>query len=470
MEAQMSFFSTWPWQCWAEKYPNDIALRMGAQTWTWQQVSDVVEDYAKGLLAQGVQRDHVIIAPVANGLALLWLLLASVRVGARFVGLNPHFTDIELGQHIQWLKPDFIWRNDDNGCAFGLPVLHLQSGINCPAVPMTWQPSRPATFTLTSGSTGTPKAVVHNVDNHLSSAFGLFTEIAFERGDQWLLSLPLFHVSGMAIVWRWLLKGAALVVPASSDWISELGSLTHASLVPTQFQRFLLHHETAGGQSSALKAVLLGGAVIPVALTQQAEKQGIACWCGYGMTEMASTVTVKRADDSSGVGKPLPLRDLQIQQGQIFVRGDTLSMGYYRNATIFPLMDDMWFPTKDLGEWRNGELFILGRADNMFISGGENIQPEEIERVLMADPVITQAFVFPVKDWEFGQRPVAVIEATVPLTDTFIEHLSIYVRSHLSRFKCPVSYHTLPVGIANSGIKVSRQRLQQWLEQISVVE
>ena len=470
MAAQMSFFSTWPWQSWAEKYPNDVALRMDKQVWTWKQVSDTVDDYAKGFIAQGVQRDHVIIAPVANSLSLLWVLLASVRVGARFIGLNPHFSDLELRQHIEWLHPDFIWQEEGSSENFNLHLLSLKSGTDVSVAPMTWQPSRPATFTLTSGSTGLPKAVVHNVDNHLASAFGLLTEIVFSRSDQWLLSLPLFHVSGMAIVWRWLLKGATLVMPCGGDLMEELDSVTHASLVPTQLQRFLLHKQMHPNSTNRLKAVLLGGAVIPVTLTQQAEKEGISCWCGYGMTEMASTVTVKRANDSSGVGQPLPLRDLLIQQGQIFVRGDTLSMGYYRNSTIFPLMEETWFPTKDLGEWRNGELFILGRADNMFISGGENIQPEEIERILMSDSSVTQAFVLPVDDWVFGQRPVAVVETTIPLTDGFIDHLSTYICAHLSRFKCPIAYYPLPIGIANSGIKISRQRLQQWLQQISMVE
>ena len=143
-------------------------------------------------------------------------------------------------------------------------------------------------MTLTSGSTGLPKAV-HSANAHLASAAGVLALMPFAAGDDWLLSLPLFHVSGQGIVWRWLLAGARLMVRDKQPLAQMLHGCTHASLVPTQLWR-LLNDDAA----VSLKAVLLGGASIPVELTERARKQGIRSFCGYGLTEFASTVCAKR--------------------------------------------------------------------------------------------------------------------------------------------------------------------------------
>lgn len=281
-----------------------------------------------------------------------------------------------------------------------------------------------------------------------------------------LLSLPLFHVSGMAIVWRWLHSGAGITIPKSSDFSKELQRVTHASLVPTQLQRLLdFPNNTVDNNDRQLKEVLLGGAVIPPALTEQAEQAGIACWCGYGMTEMASTVTVKRADSSSGVGQVIPHRELMVKEGEVFVRGASLCLGYYRNQMIFPATEGEWFSTRDLGEWQDDELFILGRADNMFISGGENIQPEAIEKVLLTHPKIQQAFVLPQADKEYGQRPVAIVTTALPLDAGLVSEFEQFMAEQVTSFKRPVSYLSFPHHLSGRGIKVSRIQLMQWLAQ-----
>jgi O-succinylbenzoic acid--CoA ligase len=279
-----------------------------------------------------------------------------------------------------------------------------------------------------------PKGVVHSAANHLASADGLLTALRFTEADCWLLSLPLFHVSGQGIVWRWLLRGARLAVAADGDLAQALAGCSHASLVPTQLLRLLAQQAVL----PALKQVLLGGAAIAVELTQRAEQAGIRCWCGYGMTEMASTVTAKRADASPGVGQTLPQRALSLVDGEVWVRGDTLALGYWRDGQIQPLVNAAgWFATRDRGVMLDGELRILGRLDNLFISGGENIQPEQIEALLAACPDVLQAFVVPVPDPEFGQRQMA-------------------------RYQWPVAYYRLPSGLAGGGIKIPRQRVIDW--------
>ncbi|ELR63712.1 O-succinylbenzoic acid--CoA ligase [Photobacterium marinum] len=461
------YFATWPWQHWATERPSAAALRFGEQTFSWAEVSARVDEYAQGLAEQGVKRDQLVGVIAPNSLQVLWLILATIRVGARYVGLNPKNTQAELEQQLNQLQCDFLWYPPKASYIFDdYPRLMLLPPPSPRLVPVTWQPTRAATLTLTSGSTGTPKAVVHSAQTQLASAEGLLAWMDFGELDSWLLSLPLFHISGLAIVWRWLYRGAQLVVAEPTQFDKALSEVTHASLVPTQLHR-LLASRPANKQPVVLKEVLLGGAVIPVSLTEQAEEAGIHCWCGYGMTEMGSTVTAKRANASAGVGNPLPNRELMLHDGEILVRGKTLCIGYYRNKTIFPVGEDEWFATKDLGCWHDEELHILGRADNMFISGGENIQPEAIEKVLLGHPEVKQAFILPIEDAEYGQRPVAIVETCQRLDELLKEQLSGYMQSKVNGLCRPVDYLALPESLGSTGIKISRKQLAEWLAEIS---
>ncbi|MCQ1059399.1 o-succinylbenzoate--CoA ligase [Photobacterium sp. ZSDE20] len=466
-------FSTWPWQHWAKERPSAVALSFGEQQFSWAELAERTDEYAQGLVEQGLKRDQLVAVVAPNSVSVIWLLLAILRAGARYVGLNPRLSQQELSNQLAQLECDFVWYPAKSGIALDSvqgyepdskqalpPRLQLLPPQTPRMVPVTWQASRAATMTMTSGSTGNPKAVVHNAQSHLASAAGLLQWMSFDAEDSWLLSLPLFHISGMAIVWRWLYRGAKLVVASSQGLDVALGKVTHASLVPTQLQRLL---ENNRGASLSLKRVLLGGAAIPVSLTECAKQAGIECWCGYGMTEMASTVTVKPADGSAGVGAVLPNRELTLKDGEVLVKGKTLGMGYYRNRTIFPFSDQEWFATKDLADWQDEELFIRGRKDNMFISGGENIQPEEVEKVLLAHPAVQQAFILPTDDAEYGQRPVAVLTTSCELDKTLVDNLTHYMRQQVMGLRRPVCYLPLPDHLATGGIKTSRKQLALWL-------
>ncbi|MGB3634631.1 MAG: AMP-binding protein, partial [Rubrobacteraceae bacterium] len=148
---------------------------------------------------------------------------------------------------------------------------------------------RPATVVFTSGSTGGPKAALHTFGNHYYSALGSNANIALSAGDRWLLSLPLYHVGGLSILFRCLLAGAAIALPEPGlpldRSISELG-VTHVSLVATQLRRLL---ETRT-ETSNLKAALLGGGPTPEALVKEAVARGVPVYTSYGLTEMASQV------------------------------------------------------------------------------------------------------------------------------------------------------------------------------------
>ncbi|MGL5472289.1 MAG: AMP-binding protein, partial [Shewanella sp.] len=246
----------------------------------------------------------------------------------------------------------------------------------------------------------------------------------------------------------------------------ERNGLTHASLVPTQLLHLLTDKQAS---LSTIKALLLGGGAISIDLLKQLEQRHIASFTSYGMTEMGSQITTGLALSDGTSGKLLPRRELKIIDGVIWVRGDCLFMGYLTDKGLEkPLDADGWFYTKDRGEWdANGNLKILGRVDNMFISGGENIQPEEIEAALKLHPLIDEAIVFPQPDTTFGQLPAAIIRGDILRSGTAnntsqemskIEaELEAFLADKIARFKRPRRYYPWPENTEQVGLKVNRQ-------------
>jgi len=453
----MAELTQWPWHAWASKTPFAIAIKSAGKAWCWQDLQQRVDSLSAGFVQQGVAEGRGVALRGKNSLNALLCYLALIQAGVRLLPLNPQLPAALCDPLLPQLDIDFILDLSDEPLVTEIPALSLFHGHG--GVTPNYPPQRIATLTLTSGSSGLPKAAAHSVAAHLASARGVLGLIPFNAGNAWLLSLPLFHVSGQGIVWRWLTAGAQLVVAEERPLAEALQDCSHASLVPTQLWRLLNQQQLP----ASLTDVLLGGADIPLELTQRAERAGVRCWCGYGMTETASTVTAKRADGSAGVGEPLAGREVMIVEDEILIRSESLAAGYWWQGKLTQLTDaDGWLHTRDRGAWRGDELHVAGRLDNLFFSGGEGIQPEDIERVLAAHPRVERAFVLPMADAEFGQRPVALIDRSAEMP---FEMLSQWLEGKLARFQQPVRYFDLPADIAQGGIKISRRHLQEWLSQ-----
>ncbi|MCV9877849.1 o-succinylbenzoate--CoA ligase [Brenneria izbisi] len=457
----MAILTDWPWRYWAKQTPRSVALIDGETRWDWRQFAQRVNQLAAGFARQGVTPGCGVALRGKNSGMMLCCYLALLQCGARLLPLNPQLP----GSFIDDLLPSLDMQY--GVCLDGQPLPGDLVALSCVSddpssalqfVQRRWQPAQLATLTLTSGSSGLPKAAAHTFSAHLASAQGVLEMMAFSAADSWLLSLPLFHVSGQGIVWRWLAIGAAIVVREQQSLASALRDCTHASLVPTQLWRLLAQNTLP----PSLRSVLLGGAMIPQALTRQAESLGVRCWCGYGLTELASTVCAKRADGRPGVGLPLRGREIRLLGEEVLLRGSTLASGYWRDGRLLPLTDAQgWFHTRDRGAFDEGEWRILGRLDNQFFSGGEGVQPENIETVLLAHPDIQQACVVPVDDAEFGQRPVAVLDVSGAATLTDIRD---WLAPQLAGFQRPVAYFLLPAELKNGGIKISRQQVSAWAQ------
>ena len=168
----------------------------------------------------------------------------------------------------------------------------------------------------------------------------------------------------------------------------------------------------------------------------------------------------KEADGLADVGVPLLEREIRLVNGEVWLRAASMAEGYWHDGEIIPLLNEQgWFATRDRGELHNGRLTLIGRLDNLFFSGGEGIQPEEVERVIAAHPDILQVFVVPVADPEYGQRPVAVVESDTPLAT---RQLSLWVSDKLAGFQRPVHWLAFPASLKTGGLKISRQALHGW--------
>jgi len=240
-----------------------------------------------------------------------------------------------------------------------------------------------ADIMFTSGSSDKPKAILHTLGNHYYSALGSNAHIRVHKNDRWLLTLPLYHVSGLSILFRVLLQKAAIVITQSQNTITKTllrGGITHISLVPTQLTR-LLKHKHAVQVLKKLKVILIGGSAIPVNLIEQSIKLNLPIYITYGLTEMASQVaTSSKIKTKKGQyrTKILKYRNVRIATDQeILVKGKTLFKGYVtKNKIISPFDNQGWFKTKDLGCLSPvHDLQVLGRKDHMFISGGRKYSP-----------------------------------------------------------------------------------------------
>ncbi|QYJ95916.1 o-succinylbenzoate--CoA ligase [Shewanella spartinae] len=463
----------------AAKAPEQVALHHwhdgGYRAIDYAQLSQRVRQCARQLHDLGVTSGDKLACVDQNSLALVILYWACIDLGAIFCPLNPRFPKAQITAIAERYGFNHFWAGETYREILPEPGLTLSLDANTFKPESLYESSResqqdsqpqidtarPCNIILTSGSSGMPKAAVHCLNNHIASALGSTQKIPLNRGDNWLLSLPLFHIGGLAIVNRCALAGAALTLPALGlSLAKQLNAipLTHLSLVATQLVRLL---NDAPESLKGLKALLLGGGAIDEQLIKRLTPLGIPAFTSYGMTEMSSQITTARANVQGSCGFALPGRELKIVDEVIFVRGETLLLGYLADKPPHeisrPLDDDGWFCTQDRGRLTpEGELLILGRTDNMFICGGENIQPEEIEALLRSYPGIEEALVFGVADEEFGLLPAAIIKGKVASP----EMLEAFLCQYIARFKRPRRYFPWPE-VEQTGLKLPRKLVIQ---------
>ena len=444
----------------AERYGAAPALSWRGRTVSYRHYARRVTAIAAALSAHGVPpQQPLALRARIDPPAWAATLFATLAVGAVAVLLPPRATPRERDRLLA-----------ATGAA-EWPDLPEMSASDRSSAPARIAIHRPATVVFTSGSSGTAKAVVHSTANHLYSAAGSACNIPVAADDAWLVTLPLQHVAGLSILFRTLSAGACAVFAEGGSLHSAgdpaarlLPAVTHVSLVETQLRR-LLQIPTWPTLTRRLRAALIGGSALSAPLLRQAQDQGLPVCASYGCTEMASQVATTRPRDGdetfAAAGAILPHRRVAVGgSGEILLGGRTLCLGYRERERLVPAGNgDGWFASGDLGRLEGGRLFVTGRRDARFISGGENIQPEEVEQALLEHPAVVAAVCVALPDTEFGSRPAAFLALqSGPLPPADLEpHLD----RRLARFKHPVRYFPLPAAAGDTGaaIKYSRSHL-----------
>ena len=296
-----------------------------------------------------------------------------------------------------------------------------------------------AAVVATSGTGGAPKAVELGADAVRWSALATSAALAAGPGDRWLCCVPVHGVAGLAVLARAWHTGLPVEVHERFDPAAvraAAGRATLVSLVPAMLRRLL----AAGDEAARFRRVLLGGGPVPADLTAEATGRDVGLVRTYGLTETFGGMVHD--------GHPLDGAEVRIgglwttgadPEGEVLVRGPMLFRRYRgdpgRTAAV---LRDGWLRTGDLGRvGPDGRLAVLGRRDDLVISGGVNVHPDEVEAVLASHPGVAEAAVAGRPDPEWGQRVAAFVVPRNPASPPTLAELRAFTRRRLAPAKAP---------------------------------
>jgi len=257
-----------------------------------------------------------------------------------------------------------------------------------------------AVVLTTSGSSGEPKGVLLSRDALIASAVATHDRLG--GPGQWLLPMKPYFVGGLQILTRSVLAGHTPVMLGDSfsgAAASMTGPRRYTAMVPTQLARYL---DTDPDALRSFDAIIIGGASTPAPLKARAAAAGVTAIPAYGMTETGSGCVY--------AGEPLDGTSIALDDGRILIKGTTLFSGYrLRPELTAEVLRDGWFRTQDCGEFVDGRLRVVGRVDDVVISGGVNVTLTTVQARLLEHPRVKDAVVLGVPDAEWGTRVVAFV-------------------------------------------------------------
>ena len=408
------------------------AIRFADRSISWTELAAAAHLLATVFSRLGVVRGDIVAVRMAPHPRMVAMLHALQMLGAALLPLNLRLAAPELQRILAHAGPRLFVDEAKGEGPDGLRRVHPfddldQSVADRPfEAPSRIDPDAALTIVYTSGTTSAPRGVVLTNANHAAAAAASQKRLGHGSHDTWLATLPLFHVGGLAILVRSVLEGSAVVLEDSFRvdrvvTLLESGEATMVSVVPTMLSRVLDRMTTK--VSARVRCVLVGGAALAPSLGRKALDAGLPVSTTYGMTEACSQICSSKPgseDAAHGlVGPPLDGVEVAIAGadaegwGEILVRGPTVMRGYLDNPEADrAALCEGWLQTSDVGRLdRDGRLAVAGRRDDLIVTGGENVSPLEVERVLDEFPDVAESLVIGVDDDEWGQRLVALIVA-----------------------------------------------------------
>lgn len=360
---------------------------------------------------------------------------------------------------------------------------------------VTIAPDDPATILYTSGTTGNPKGALGShrnlITNVFSNAYGAARSV-LRRGEPLpdpvrktiLTVIPLFHATACsATLMGAVAAGHTMVFMRKWDAAEALALIEREKVnmtggVPTIAWQLLEHPDRSKYDLSSIEAISYGGAPSAPELVRRIHAEfGALPGNGWGMTETSATVTSHAGEDylnrPESAGPPVPVADLRVtgpdgellppgEVGELWARGPMIVKGYWANpeATATTFVDG-WVRTGDLAKVdEEGFLFIVDRAKDIVIRGGENIYSSEVENVLYAHPAVTDAAIVGLPHRTLGEEPAAVVHLA-PGTSASEAELQDWVRERLAAFKVPVRVLFLPETLPrNANGKILKKELK----------
>jgi len=414
---------------------------------TYKELAERVDAVSRHLVAAGAQR---LVAVDVNSEAVPIGLFGAARAAIPYVPVNYRLADTQLRAILERAAPGLAVVEASvpprlGGGIDGLSLLSrdefLAADGPATATAGAGDPEDPAVLLFTSGTTGEPKAAVLRHRHLTSYVLETVEFMGADPEDAALVSVPPYHIAGIAAVLSSVWSGRRLVyLPqfSAESWVDLAAreAVTHAMVVPTMLGRILEVLAERDEELPALRHLSYGGGRMPMALVERALEQlpHVGLVNAYGLTETSSTIAVLGPEDHreaigsadpavrhrlGSVGRPLPNLEVEIRDpagaplgpgthGEIWVKGEQVSGEYLGRKSA--VSADGWLATND-GGWldEGGFLFVEGRLDDVIVRGGENLSPGEIEEVLLSHPAVADAAVIGVPDEEWGEAVAAVV-------------------------------------------------------------
>lgn len=471
------------------------ALVAGNRRVTWGELDDRAARVASGLVAAGLAPGERVLILVHNAVELVEALLGCARAGMVAVPLNWRLAPEELHAVARDADPAVVLAGEELRDALPpLPGLRLRLVVGDgyeawlaaqqPADHGRPDPSAVALLLYTSGTSGIPKGVLLSHANFAARTPRVADSWRLDARSTSLVATPLFHTGGIGWLLAGLHAGATQVLAGSASAEVLLHHLvddavTHVFLVPTMIQR-LCDAAPAGLRFTALRLMLYGASPIS-ARTQTAAQATFGCDLvqAYGMTETTGGFTQLEAGDHRGAllataGRPYPWVEVSVRDpgtgrpvpdgevGEIWTRSAQNTRGYFRRPeeTAALLTPDGWLCTGD-GGWQDaaGYLHLTDRVKDLIVTGGENVAPAVVERVLREHPDVLDVAVVGVPDADWGERVTAVVVSR-PGTAPAEAELLAFAAGRLAGFQRPRAVHLVPELPHNATGKVLKRALR----------